>query len=121
MSLLGKTLHVKGELRTSDDITIEGHVEGNIFAQDCHVVFTPTANMAGDVIANDITVAGHINGQLVATEVVDVRAEARFTGKVLTPRFILHEAAHFVGRVEPQHLEAALRVHHYQERKKTAV
>jgi cytoskeletal protein CcmA (bactofilin family) len=74
----------------------------------------------GDIIARDITVRGQVAGQLVASDVVDVRAEARVSGYVVSPRFILDELASFKGRVEPQHLEAALRVAKFQQRKRDA-
>ncbi len=118
MSWLGKTIHVKGELRTTEDLRIEGRIEGPVVGEDCAVVFEPSSDMQGDVTARDITVSGRVSGQLVATDIVDVRAEGRFTGTVVAPRFILDEAAHFVGRVEPQHLEAALRVQKYQQKKR---
>ena len=66
--------------------------------------------MVGDIIARDITVFGNIAGQLLATDVVDVRAEATVTGRIVSKRFILNDGAHFTGRAEPQHLDTAFRV-----------
>lgn len=118
MTVLGKTIRVKGELRAHEDLTIEGSCEGPIRCQGFAVVVGPSAQVAGDILARDITVLGRVVGQLVATEVVDVRAEATIVGHVVTGRFILDPAATFVGRVEPQHLEAALRVAEFQLRKR---
>ena len=72
--------------------------------------------MVGDVIAREIVVLGSAAGKLVATETVDVRAEGRVIGTVISPRFILDPAAHFEGRVEPQHLDAALRVARFEQK-----
>lgn len=121
MSTLGRTITLKGELRASEDITIEGRVEGPMLCEDGAVVLTSSAEVTGDIVARDITVFGRIRGQLVATEVVDVRPEATVTGQVVAKRFILDPAAHFEGRVEPQHLEAALRVARYEQRKRDGV
>ncbi len=118
MSVLGKTIVVNGEVRSADDLTIEGRVDGGVFCESGAVVLEPTARVTGDVFARDITVFGHSTGQLVATDIVDVRAAAVVRGHVLTPRFILDAEASFNGRVEPQHLEAALRVAKFQQRKK---
>lgn len=120
MSSIGKTVIVKGEVRSTGDITIEGRVEGPLFCEDNAVVLAATAQMVGDVIARDITIHGTSTGQLIATEVVDVRAEARVTGTVMAKRFILNERGQFNGRVEPQHLEAALRVAKYEQKKREA-
>ena len=117
MSTLAKNISVKGELRTSDDLTVEGRIEGPVLC-DGAVTIAPSADVVGDVLARDITVFGRFAGQLVATDVVDVRADAIVTGRIVTRRFILTDGASFNGRAEPQHLEAALRVARFKEQKK---
>lgn len=118
MSLLGKTIVIKGELRSSGDLTIEGHINGPITCEGGAVVVTADAAVLGDVIARDITVFGRSQGQLIATEVIDVRPGATVTGTAMSKQFILHEGAHFTGRVEPQHLDAALRVAKFNQQKR---
>jgi cytoskeletal protein CcmA (bactofilin family) len=120
MSTLGRTIRVKGELRAFEDITIEGHVDGPLFCENFAVVLGASAHVRGDVLARDITVFGRVNGQLIATDVVDVRADATVTGQVTSKRFILDQGAYFAGRVEPQHLEAAMRVAKFHQRKRDA-
>ena len=120
MSVLGKTISVKGELRAAEDMTIEGTIDGPVLLEDHALLLTETSQVMGEIIARDITVRGQVAGQLVASDVVDVRAEARVAGSVIAPRFILDELASFKGRVEPQHLEAALRVAKFQQRKRDA-
>jgi cytoskeletal protein CcmA (bactofilin family) len=117
MSTLAASISVKGELRTTEDLTIEGSVEGTIFCEDGSVIVAASATVGADILARDITVFGHSSGQLIATEVVDVRASAAVTGQIVAPRFILDEAAYFQGRVAPQMLEAAIRVAQYQRAK----
>src|SRR5687768_18446514 len=100
MDTLGKTVFVKGELRASEDITLEGRVEGPVLCDGCAVTIASSADVVGDVLARDITVFGRCAGQLVAAEVVDVRADATVTGRIVTRRFILNEGAYFEGRAE---------------------
>ena len=119
MTMLGRSLVVRGELHSAEDMTVEGRIDGPISCEGNSVVIAPTAEVTGNVIARDITVYGRMAGQLVASEVVDIRAAANVTGQVIAPRFILEEAAWFNGRVTPQHLEAALRVNRYNLRKRT--
>src|SRR6185503_18917426 len=114
----GKTLSLKGELRASEDLTIEGRVEGSVRCDGCAVIVATSACVTGDILARDITVHGRGEGQLTATEVVDVRAGANVTGRIVSKSFILDADATFNGRVEPQHLEAALRVAEFQRKKK---
>jgi cytoskeletal protein CcmA (bactofilin family) len=120
MTRFGKTLFLRGELRAAEDLEIHGHIEGPWRGEGAAVTVAEAADLLGDVIARDITVHGQINGRLIATEVVDLRPEARVSGTVMAGRFILDAKANFTGRVEPQHLEAALRVARYEQRKRDA-
>lgn len=117
MVKIGSTIFLRGELQATEDITIEGSVEGPVWCDGCAVTIADTATLSGDVIARDITVFGRVNGTLVATEVVDLRPNSLVTGRVVASRFILTEGASFHGSSEPQHLEAALRVARHRYRR----
>lgn len=110
MSRLGPTVHVRGEVSSIDDISVEGAVDGPIWCEGHAVTVTETAVVNGDVFARDITVAGTVNGTLLAREVVDVRATARVTGRIVSTRLILNDGALFHGDVRPHQVEAALTV-----------
>jgi cytoskeletal protein CcmA (bactofilin family) len=120
MNRLGKTLVLKGELRSSEDITLEGRVDGPITCENAAVVLAPTAIVTGSIIARDITVFGRIAGQLVATERVTIRRDAEVTGQVVSKRFVLDDDALFNGRVKPQHLDAVLGIARYEQRRRDA-
>ena len=111
---------LKGELRSSEDLTLEGRVDGPITCENAAVVLTATAIVTGSIIARDITVFGRIAGQLVATERVTIRREAEVTGQVVSKRFVLDDDALFNGRVKPQHLDAVLGIARYEQRKRDA-
>lgn len=120
MATLGGSLSIKGSLRAQEDLTLECRVAGPIRCEDGAVVIGASGDVSGDILARDITIHGRFSGQLIATEVVDIRAEASVTGQIVSRRLILAEGAFFKGRVEPQHLEAALRIAEFEQRKQTA-
>ena len=110
MTRLGPSVFVRGEVSSSDDIRIEGHVEGPIWCEGCSVIVEPSAVVSGDIIGRDITVAGVVNGTLLARDVVDIRTSANVTGRVLSARLILSDGGTFHGDVRPQQAEAALTI-----------
>jgi len=114
----GKTIAITGAVTSAEDLTIEGRIVGPVRCEGRAVVVAATADVTGDILARDITVFGRAAGQLVATDIVDVRAGATLTGRVVSKRFVLDPAAAFSGRVEPQHLEAALKVAQFQDRQR---
>lgn len=117
---VGQTIQIRGEIRSGEDLTIEGRVDGPIFCERSVVVVGNSARITGDIIADDITVHGSVAGQLVATDIVDVRPGATVHGQVMSKRFILDPDAAFTGRVEPQHLQAALSVARFNQKKRDA-
>jgi len=97
-----------------------GRVEGPLTCEDGVVVVAHEGTVAGDIIAHDITVHGESDGQLVATDIVDVRHDGVASGTVIARRFFLEDGGVFQGRVEPQMLEAALRVARFNRQRRDA-
>lgn len=120
MSVIGKSIQIKGEVRSSSNLTIEGEVNGPVLCEGVSVTLAATAIIRGDVLAGEIAVLGRSSGQLVATGVVDVRANAVVDGAIIAPRFILHEGAKVNARVDPKRLDAALSVLKFQQKQRDA-
>ncbi len=110
MSLHGRTLEITGNVDSVEDLLIEGRVNGHIWNEHHTVIVGADAAVTGDIVARTITVRGAVQGTMVATGRVDILNEARVIGRVLAQRFMLADGGLFSGKVEPQHLEAALKV-----------
>src|SRR5215212_10818627 len=104
MALHGRTIEIKGNVDCVEDLLIEGRVTGDIWNEEHVVTIGADASVTGDVVARLITVRGIVDGTLMATGRVDVMNEARVSGRVVAPRFMLADGATFNGKVEPQHL-----------------
>jgi cytoskeletal protein CcmA (bactofilin family) len=111
-------MSVKGELRSTEDIVVDGRIDGPVICEGGTLTINATADLLGDLIARDITIFGRASGQIVATEVVDIRPDAIVSGRIVSKKLILNAGGFFTGRVEPQHLEAALRVARYNRHKR---
>ena len=110
MSLYGRTITIQGDVDSVEDLLIEGRIEGQIWNVDHAVTIGADAVVRGDIVARIITVRGEVDGTMVATGRVDIMNEARVTGRVVTQQFMLADGGSFCGRVEPQHLDAAIKV-----------
>jgi cytoskeletal protein CcmA (bactofilin family) len=107
---LGPSMAVRGEIRTTENLTIEGQVEGLVWNDGRAVTVASGATVTGDIIARDITVLGTVSGTMVASDVVDIRETGHVTGRVVAVRFILADGSSFTGIVQPEKLHAALQV-----------
>lgn len=117
MSVFGRTVVITGDVSSTEDITIEGAVEGSVTCDAGAVTIDKGGAVKGDLIARDVTISGRFDGRLIATEVAHLRPGSDVRANVASKRFILNDGAGFAGRVEPQHVEAALRVARFQKRK----
>jgi len=110
MNTLPHSLKINGEIETTSDLTIEGTIEGPVWAEGFGVVIAPSATVVGDVVARDIVVIGHAQGSLIASGRVEMRPESVVSGRIIAKTFALAEGASFNGAVQPQQLFAAMQV-----------
>jgi len=79
---VGKSVIFRGDLISSEDMTIDGRVEGTIDVRDHHLTIGPNGNIAADVNASSMTVFGKVVGSIVSKDKVDIRVGASVEGGV---------------------------------------
>lgn len=99
---IGKSVVIKGELNGSEDLTIEGHVEGKIELKDHALTIGPNGRIKAQVFAKSVIVLGEVHGNVTATEKVDIRDGGSVDGDLVSPRVAIAEGAHFRGSVDMQ-------------------
>jgi cytoskeletal protein CcmA (bactofilin family) len=99
---VGKSVVFKGELSSSEDMTIDGRVEGSIDVRNNALVIGPDADIHADIAAGTVTVFGAVHGNIVARDKVYVRQTGSVDGDVLTPRLSLVEGGTLRGRVDTE-------------------
>ena len=99
---IGKSVVIKGELNGSEDLTIEGHVEGKIELKDHVLTIGPNGKIKAAVFAKSVIVLGEVNGNVNASEKVDIRDGGSVDGDIVSPRVAIAEGAHFRGSVDMQ-------------------
>src|SRR5688500_16894626 len=99
---IGKSVVIKGELNGSEDLTIEGHVEGRIELKDHVLTIGPNGKIKAQVFAKAVIVLGEVNGNVTASEKVDIRDGGSVDGDIISPRVAIAEGAHFRGTVDMQ-------------------
>ena len=104
---IGKSVIIKGELTGSEDLTIEGHVEGKIELRQNVLTIGPNGKIKAQVFAKAVIVLGEVNGNVTATEKVDIRDGGSVDGDIISPRVAIAEGAHFRGSVDMQRKGAA--------------
>ena len=100
VSVLGPTLHFKGELHADEEVLIKGRVEGSI-THSQRITVCPEGTVTANVRAQVIVVEGTVQGDLTAEKSVMVRETAKLRGNITSPSVSIVEGAHFTGGAHP--------------------
>ena len=99
---IGKSVVIKGELSGSEDLTIEGQVEGKIELRQNVLTIGPNGKIKAQVFAKSVIVLGEVIGNVTASEKVDIRDNGSVDGDLVSPRVAIAEGAHFRGSIDMQ-------------------
>lgn len=99
---IGKSVVIKGDLSGSEDLTIEGIVEGKIELRQNVLTIGPNGKIKAQVFAKIVVVHGEIVGNVSATERIDIRDNGSVDGDLSAPRVAIADGAHFRGSIDMQ-------------------
>ena len=102
MASIGKSIVINGELSGSEDLTIEGRVDGKIELKDHVLTVGSNGRIKAQVSAKAIVVLGHVTGNLSATEKVDIKDTGSVEGDIVAPRVAIADGSHFKGSIDMQ-------------------
>jgi len=101
-ALIGKSVVVKGELQGSEDLTIDGQVEGKIELRDHTLAIGAGGRIKAQVFAKAVVVFGELVGNINASETVEIRESGSVDGDIISPRVAIADGAHFRGSIDMQ-------------------
>ncbi len=104
---IGKSVVIKGELSGSEDLTIEGQVDGKIELRQNVLTIGPNGKIKAQVVAKTVVVEGQVQGNVTATERIDIRDKGSVEGDLSAPRVAIADGAHFRGSIDMQKGKAA--------------
>jgi cytoskeletal protein CcmA (bactofilin family) len=99
---IGKSVVIKGELSGSEDLYVDGNVEGKIELRNHSLTIGPNGNVKADISAKSVVIQGKLDGNVNASERVDLRKSAVMAGDVTTARIAIEEGAFLKGKVDVQ-------------------
>lgn len=97
---IGKSVCIKGELSGSEDIYLDGEVEGSIHLTGNSLTVGPNGRVRADVSARNVIVSGSLTGNIQASERTEFRKSATVSGDVQTRRIAIEDGAYFKGKLE---------------------
>src|SRR5271169_4181646 len=99
-AVLGKSVIVKGQIFSREDLTIDGEVEGTVELQEHRLTIGPNGKVRASVKARELVVLGTIHGNVETTDKIDIRKEAKLVGDIKTARIVIEDGAYFKGNID---------------------
>ena len=97
---IGASVVIKGDLSASEDLTLDGTMEGKIRVPDHMLTVGPDAKINAEVSAKIVVVVGAVRGNVTATDKVEIRETGSVQGDVSAPRLAMAEGARLQGKVD---------------------
>ena len=100
LTTISAGLKINGEISGNSDLYIDGETQGKIRLANARVTVGPNGRVQADIEAREIIIEGSVQGNLKAGERVQLGAQSKVQGSVLTPRFAIEDGARLRGKVE---------------------
>ena len=97
---IGKSVTVKGQIFSREDLIVDGEIEGAIELNDHRLTVGPNGRVRAGIKAREIVVLGTIDGNVEALDKIDIRKDAKLIGDIKTARIIIEDGAYFKGSID---------------------
>lgn len=96
VSLIGVGTNIKGEVKCSGDLRIDGSVDGTVEAEG-KVVVGEAGKIYGEVICRNADISGYLKGKIGVRELLAIKATARLEGEIVTQKLSIEPGSKFTG------------------------
>ena len=97
-SVISKALKITGELESTEDIQIDGQIEGDV--RGVGVKIGQNARVKGTVYGDEVELAGTIEGRIESKKVI-LAGTARMTGDIWHQEIKIESGAYISGNLKP--------------------
>jgi cytoskeletal protein CcmA (bactofilin family) len=103
---IGKSVLIKGQILSKEDLVIDGNVEGSVEAQENRITIGPNGRVVANVKARDVVVLGNLKGNIEASGRVEIRKGANLVGDIRYAKISIEEGADLRGSLEMIRVDA---------------
>jgi cytoskeletal protein CcmA (bactofilin family) len=97
---LGSSLRIKGDITGTEDLLIDGSVEGQIQLDERKLTVGATAKLMADINARDVVVYGYVKGNVRAKGRIEIKRDGSVVGNLTTAQIMIEDGADFKGSIE---------------------
>ncbi len=99
-STIGRGVTIKGDIRSEEDLVIDGQVEGTLDLGQHRLVIGPNAQIRARVAAREVEVQGVVVGNIAAVERIILRQNSNVVGNLKMASVAIEEGTNFKGSID---------------------
>jgi len=99
-NVLGADVEFKGSIKFTNELAIDGKIEGEIFSAAGVLTIGENAEIRGEIKTKSVTVLGKVNGNITVEERCELKGRSQLIGDLKAARLVIEEGATFVGKSE---------------------
>lgn len=99
VTVIGPSMSIKGEIRTREELFVDGEVEGVLESQSLLTV-GPNGKVKANIKAREVVVFGSVRGNVDAAEKIAIRDKGQVIGDIRTCGVSIDDGAYFKGSID---------------------
>jgi cytoskeletal protein CcmA (bactofilin family) len=99
IAVIGPSMNIKGEIRTREELFVDGEVEGSLESQSVLTV-GKNGKVKANIKARVAVVFGTVRGNIEATEKIAIRDNGSVIGDIRTAGISIDDGAYFKGNID---------------------
>lgn len=97
---IGKTVQIRAQLSSQEDLYIDGDVEGSVDVREHKVTVGPHGKVRAGIRAREVVILGSVKGNIEASDRIEIRKDAQLVGDIKTARINIEDGAYFKGGID---------------------
>jgi len=98
-TVIGPLMRINGEIRTKEDLVVDGEVEGQMESENL-VTVGPKGKVRANIKARDVVIHGEVRGNVEVTQKISIREHGSLVGDVKSVGISIDDGAYFKGSIE---------------------
>ncbi len=96
---IGTSMSIKGEIRSREELFVDGEIEGGVDVQHCLTV-GPNGKVRANIKAREVIIFGSVRGNVEVTEKISIRQNGSLVGDIKTSGIVIDDGAYFKGSID---------------------
>src|SRR5262249_52724614 len=96
---IGSSMHIKGEIRSDEELVVDGEVEG-VVESGSLITIGRNGKGRANTRAREVVIFGSVKGNVAAAEKLAIRDQGSLVGDIKTAGISIDDGAYFKGSID---------------------